>query len=236
MKKISHFYILFALFISLNAFSKSTVNTNLVDASVMAASNDACHFNLTSSSKMKVVRIDRHVPCECKPIAVSQFNEREINYFIEGIKSTKGADIKLDLHRGEATLLWKALNTNYTKEQQDIARAQIAKDKKLSDYILQIDIYKDLHGFDFNSEGEVLEALAILDMEERYPVQNFFSTGGISYFNRLGENVIGELDIVVFERASCTVISVGEAKLSRSTSKARQQIARFRKFLKSNGR
>jgi hypothetical protein len=207
----------------------------LFQSNAFANPNDVCHLELTDSELMKTTRIDRHVPCACKPFRVSQFKDSDIEYFIGGINSTKGADDIIDLDRREATTLWNSLDESKSESSRLSAKNKLAKDAQLLGYYEDLLAIKDLHGFDFVNEGEILEALSILDLEEKYPTDQYFATGGIMYFALKGQSTTGELDLVVFERDSCKVVLVGEAKLSRSTSKAREQLARFRGFLHSQG-
>lgn len=214
----------------------SFLNLNLVLNFAFADnSKDACHYNLVEAKSMKVNRIDRHAPCSCKPFNVMQFNDSQIDYFIEGIQRTKGADIHFDLDRDDARTLWYALNENKTPATRNNARNQIKNNKVISYYDSLVQM-KDLYGFNFISEGEILEALVILELEDKFPKDLFFVTGGISYYSHDNRPVTGELDLVVYETATCSVVSVGEAKLTRGTNKAREQIARFRQFLRSQGR
>ncbi len=198
--------------------------------------NESCHLELTDSEMMRTTRIDRHAPCSCKPFHLKQFKNSEIDYFVGGINSTKGADQQIDLERSEARTLWYAL-----KESRAAGRARrnakdkLAKDPQLLEYYNQLLAIKDLHGFTFGNEGEVLEALSILSLENQYPKDKYFATGGIMYFPSSGPSTLGELDLVVYEKASCKVVLVGEAKLSRNTGKAREQLTRFQNFLRSQG-
>lgn len=189
--------------------------------------NSACH-NETRSRFMHVTRKDRHIPCDCKPFNIHQFKGPHVRYFVQGIRSTKGADEKLDLTRDEARLLWRAFNPKVADSvrlqlQEEIA----AKSDRMAYYLEVLEEGRLYQGFKFSSEGDVLEALAIAKKEEKYPLPYYFVTGGIAYGKNHTE---GELDVVVFERATCKVIEVGEAKLSKGTNDARKQLARFRKF------
>lgn len=205
-------------------------------AYTFADPNDSCHLELIDSGHMRTTRIDRHVPCSCKPFNIDQFDDSEIDYFIGGINSTNGADDKIDLERREATNLWNALDESKSESSRETALEKLSKDPQLLGYYNDLIGIKELYGFDFINEGEILEGLSLLDLEQKYPADKYFATGGIMYFANMGGDTTGELDLVVFERSSCNVVLVGEAKLSRNTSKARQQIARFRGFLRDQGR
>ncbi|MCO5114637.1 MAG: hypothetical protein M9899_10760 [Bdellovibrionaceae bacterium] len=190
--------------------------------------NAACHEQ-TSSRFMRTTRKDRHVPCDCKPFNVHQFKGNHVRYFVQGIRSTKGADEKIDLNRDEARMLWRAFNPKVSEDARLKLQEEIlAKGDRLADYVDVLTEGQMWQGFKFSSEGDVLEALAIAKKEESYPLPHYFVTGGIAYGKNHTE---GELDIVVFERATCKVIEVGEAKLGKGTNDARKQLARFRNFV-----
>lgn len=187
-----------------------------------------CH-NERTSRYMRSVRVDRHIPCDCKPFNLHQFQDRGMRYKVFGIKSTKGADEKMDLNRDEARQLWAAFNPKTDEARQVTLQNEIAaRSPRLAEYVDTLDYARQYQGFKFGSEGDVLEALVIAKKEEKYALPYFFVTGGISYGKT---NTEGELDVVVFERTTCTVIEVGEAKLSRNTNDARKQLARFRNFV-----
>lgn len=209
-------------------FSQAKQTLQITDTSTLVDPNASCH-NDTQSRYMRAVRTDRHIPCDCKPFNIHQFKGK-VNYYIQGIRSTKGADQKLDLNRNEARDLWKAFNIKNDPGYRQQLLQELSADPRLQNYIEILEANKDLQDFQFNSEGDVLEALAIAEKEESYPPPMFFVTGGVSY----GEDparVMGELDIIVFERATCSVVLVGEAKLGKGVSEARKQLARFRNFV-----
>jgi len=91
--------------------------------------------------------------------------------------------------------------------------------------------------------GGVLEILSryyFQHLTNTYPVGEYTISSGVAYHEQKGERTIGELDIIVFEKASCDVIAVGESKASsrgnlrKSLKKAKNQLKRFRNFLKQN--
>lgn len=189
---------------------------------------DVCH-NQKESRYVRALRVDRHIPCDCKPFNIHQFKSPNVRYIVFGINSTKGANEKIDLNRDEARALWKAFSPKTDEATQVAMQKELAsKSPRLADYIEVLDYARELQGFSFGSEGDVLEALVIAKKEEKYALPYYFVTGGISYGKTHTE---GELDLVVFERVSCAVIEVGEAKLSSGTNDARKQLARFRKFV-----
>ena len=74
-------------------------------------------------------------------------------------------------------------------------------------------------------------------MTEIFPKQIYSTYGGVSYRWKKSGNTVGELDVIVFEKSTCDVIAIGEAKasspgnLSGSLKKAKGQLQRFRDFL-----
>lgn len=88
--------------------------------------------------------------------------------------------------------------------------------------------------FDFDTEGEVLELLALVDLEKEYPPQEYFHTGGIEYTSRYVKqhHTMGELDIVIGRISDCKIVAIGESKLGlHRLGKAKEQLARFMNFL-----
>lgn len=88
--------------------------------------------------------------------------------------------------------------------------------------------------------GLVLEYLTrfyLQEMTNRYPKEDYKITGGVEYTENAGSRVIGELDIIIYEKKSCDVIIVGESKaasrsnLSKALAKARSQLNRFENTL-----
>ncbi|MCK5884163.1 MAG: hypothetical protein KAG61_10770 [Bacteriovoracaceae bacterium] len=84
--------------------------------------------------------------------------------------------------------------------------------------------------------GIVLEMLSryyLQELTSEYPKELYVITGGIEYKKNPKTNVIGELDIVVYDRYSCQVVAIGESKASsvksnsRSLRKAKAQLRRF---------
>lgn len=91
----------------------------------------------------------------------------------------------------------------------------------------------DEQGFDFQSEGEILESLAIHHLYQEFPENLYFITGSVQYHESYSPQTIGEIDILVGRRDTCETVAVGEAKLGRrkTLNKARKQLDRFENFL-----
>ncbi len=89
--------------------------------------------------------------------------------------------------------------------------------------------------------GVILELLSryyLQEMTSQYPKDLYRITGGVEYKKNPKQNVIGELDIIVYDRYSCQVVAVGESKASsksankKSLAKAKKQLHRFRSALR----
>lgn len=172
------------------------------------------------------LREDRYVPSYCRDFGLSNF--QEVNeWFVYGIEGYErhGFDFEYPLERQEATWLWEAFKKG--KEPSNWP-SQLANEVKL------IKQYKEPMDFEFGSEGEVLELLALIDLETRFPRRDYFLTGGLVY-HKAGGRVIGELDLLVGDIKTCEIVAVGEAKLGVSgLNKAKEQLNRFRGFLNSH--
>lgn len=226
MKKLNSLVLVVVLF-SLNlsvAFARQT--PTLEESPYIVDPSSSCH-NQVESRYMRSVRKDRHIPCDCKPFNLHQF-KGQVNYYVQGIKSTKGADQKLNLTREEARNLWRAFDEKNNSGLRQQLIEEMSKDSRLLEFINTLEENKEIQGFKFSSEGDVLEALAIAEKEKTYAPPTFFVTGGVSYGK---DKVMGELDIIVFERLTCSAIIVGEAKLGKGVSQAREQLSRFRSFV-----
>jgi hypothetical protein len=89
---------------------------------------------------------------------------------------------------------------------------------------------------EFESFGEVAEELTRRALVTEYPEHEYEMVQNLLYFNHQGV-LIGELDIVVIERASQQVVMVAEVKAGqpdKAVSAAREQKARFEKSLRRN--
>jgi hypothetical protein len=92
-------------------------------------------------------------------------------------------------------------------------------------------------GEDFRPQGSVCEQVARLDLERKYSHPDYVVETGISY----GQNnqVVGELDVVVFDSRSHAAVLIGEVKcwkkLGSAQHKARQQRLRFQTVLAQHG-
>lgn len=81
--------------------------------------------------------------------------------------------------------------------------------------------------------GKVCEEVARLRLTEQYPEENFKILSGIEYSDN--QRVLGELDVIIFNRNDDEVILVAEVKcwddFSKALNKAHEQISRFEQAL-----
>lgn len=86
---------------------------------------------------------------------------------------------------------------------------------------------------DYLSDGMICEQVARLEMEEEYSKDSYQVEVGLNYGRR--SQVIGELDIVIFDRRTREAVLVGEVKCwnepGQARAKGNSQRARFFEFL-----
>ena len=84
-------------------------------------------------------------------------------------------------------------------------------------------------GANFKVEGAVCEQLEIIRLKAIYPEDKYIVTGGLTY--GLGENAMGELDVLILDRNTNKVVLLEEVKcwkdLSNAMVKATGQRDRF---------
>ena len=73
-------------------------------------------------------------------------------------------------------------------------------------------------GANFGAEGAVCEQLEIVRLKTVYPEDKYIVTGGLSY--SLGENTVGELDLLILDRNTNKVVLLEEVKCWRDLSNA----------------
>lgn len=187
----------------------------------------AATFTLNSSSPFRELRYDHLIPEYCHDPKLRNFNSIQ-DWPVYGIDGSlrRGFDYEYDLARADARWLWDAFKRGGNPRSWP---RRLAKEVRL------IKEYKDEMGFDFGNEGEILELLALVDLQEEYDPEEYFFTGGVQYRNQYGR-VVGELDVLVGERDTCNFVVVGEAKLGTgSLRKAKEQLRRFANFLGERG-
>lgn len=164
-------------------------------------------------------RTDKNIPEKCRNFKIENFRtaSKWVIYGISGA-TKKGFTHEYPISREEATMLWKAINSNNSNYKST-----------------QLDILKtdgQVMGFDFKKEGDVLEALALVDLEREYPPNLYVMTGGLAYHEAGGPSLLGEVDVLVMKKTDCSVVAIGEAKLGHGQlSHAKSQLNRFYDFL-----
>lgn len=93
-------------------------------------------------------------------------------------------------------------------------------------------------GTDFTVIGVICEQVAKLELEETYPSTKYTVETGIQYGD--GRRAFGELDVIVFEKATGRAVLVGEVKcwkdLNGALRKASKQRQRFLSYINSNAK
>lgn len=175
------------------------------------------------------LRSDLTVPEHCRQTELTHFRADQIEFFTMGASGARerGFDQEYPVERDDARILWYAFKKDLHEDEGYMGK--IRRSQVLSrDYDILMNNFEEM-GFDFTNEGEVLELLAIVAMEQNLP-EDRFVYGSVFYQDR----VAGELDLMIARADTCAVEAVGEAKLGRALGKARRQLARFRNFLHSH--
>lgn len=173
-------------------------------------------------------RVDQTVPEECRDLGIKNFSAGEsIKYITLSINNAKehGFTHEYELDRDDAEWLWRSYRHNGHPEPS-------ARTTRLDREVVLIDQYKDIMGLDFGSEGQVLELLGLVSLKDEYPDNQYFQTGGLEYHESASSETMGELDLLVGERATCQIVVIGEAKLGvHAIDKATEQLKRIHDFL-----
>lgn len=84
-------------------------------------------------------------------------------------------------------------------------------------------------GVNYKPDGTVCEQVVLLQMQQTYPVDQYVITAGVEY--EIGDGTLGELDLVIQNKATHQVELVGEVKcwhdFSAAMDKAKVQRDRF---------
>ena len=87
---------------------------------------------------------------------------------------------------------------------------------------------------DFNCVGTILEEFAKYKLQEKFSPDRYLVTRSVSYYG--SERMLGELDTVIIDRTSKKVVLIGECKLTknftRAKQKAQKQLDRIRNTIK----
>ena len=192
-------------------------------------------FNQADASPyFDALRDDQSIPKKCKDLKLKHFQWPAEKFFV-GRKGAldMGFTFEYPLKRSHATTLWKYFRSHASGSSDANLLKTINSSPDLKrDYKIILANYEK-QDFDFKSEGEVLEVLAIHQLYSEFPENLYFITGGVEYHEEFSPMTIGELDIYVGRVDTCELVAVGEVKLgSRKTlNKARKQLNRFENFL-----
>lgn len=192
-----------------------------MSAALTAQASENPHFRST--------RKDPGVPAHCRDFVPSFFHALEAQdlYFGGEGAVSRGFTDEVRLERTDATLLWNHLR----------GKSESALPKHLSTQLAELEAAREDMGFSYKMEGEVLEALALRQLQERYPENEYFTTGGYTYLKPANAGkfeTIGELDVIVGRRSDCSIVRIGEAKLgAKQLGHAREQLRRFRSWLRA---
>ena len=93
---------------------------------------------------------------------------------------------------------------------------------------------RDMDGVKWGNVGSVIEAVALLEFQERYPPPDYAVLGNMSYHDETGRT-IGELDLVLWNVPSNCAAAVYEVKVSdnyrSALRRARSQLRRLKEFV-----
>ncbi len=182
-----------------------------------------------AASPFTNLRDDHSIPEACRQTEVRHFEPSALEFFTVGALDAEraGFDHEYPIERDHARRLWQILKGHPHRDSR--APDSIKSTPALvRDYEILVKNYEEMD-FDFRSEGEILELLAIQQFYSGISREEFFITGSVSYG---GDRVAGELDMVIGRKENCKVVAVGEVKLGRkSVGHARRQLERFRGFI-----
>lgn len=178
------------------------------------------------------LRDDRTIPEKCREVNLSHFDTYDLDTFTYGPigANNRGFTYEYPVRRDNARKLWGiAQRLVHGDSREDIEQHLKGDQQMLRDFNILADHFQAMD-FDFESEGEVLELLSIVDMQTKL-TDDFYVYGSVFY----ADKVAGELDLMVGRKADCQIVSIGEAKLGlKSLSKAKEQLGRFKSFLRTH--
>lgn len=185
---------------------------------------------------LNTLRVDNNVPEHCREPKIEHFmtDYKIVMWSIHGALE-KGFTHEYPQNRECMAQLWDIFRDNSV---QVLAKSGFRSPKSCEygdrDFKLLLENAEE-RGYDFDKEGDVLELLANLTLEQEYGTDEYFSSSGIEY-RMPGERTLGELDVIIQRRDNCQAVVVGEAKLGlKALSKARDQVSRFRNYLAQLG-
>ncbi len=180
------------------------------------------------------LRNDLTLPDKCKDPSFKFFQLPSETFFVGrsgGI--SMGFTFEYPISRGDASILWRYFKAYTMGEENSHLLEKIQNDRELKrDYEILMRNFEE-QDFDFQSEGEILEALAIEFLYQEFPENLYYITGGVQYHESYSPQTIGEIDLWVGRRDTCETVAIGEAKLGtrKTLNKAKEQLRRFESFL-----
>ena len=114
-------------------------------------------------------------------------------------------------------------------------------EEQLQDYLDYVKKTIKREHINHSNVGVVLELLSryyLQELTSKFPKDLYGISGGVEYKKNPRHNVIGELDIIIYDRYNCQVVAIGESKASspkankKSLRKAKKQLKRFRDNLR----
>ena len=195
-------------------------------------------LQLFAAADFRSLRDDLTTPEHCKEMKLSYYRTMPAEKFYVGRDGAlaMGFTFEYPIKRGDATVLWKYFKLYANGGVHDLDLYNKIKNKPAlkRDFDIIMANFEE-QNFDFGSEGEILEILAIEKLYREFPENQYFITGGVEY-SYPGSHTLGEIDIYVADRQSCEIVAVGESKLGKkkTLNKAKKQLQRFSNFLKDN--
>lgn len=174
---------------------------------------------------MEPLRYDQSIPEHCRNLDVANFEADDIEYITYSIRGAeaKGFTHEYPMSRDDARQLWGAMKSYVAGNQN---KPNFSNAALYSHYEKLVQHHKAMD-FDFHSEGEILELLAILELRKTLSPE-YYVTGSLAYQDKTA----GELDIIIGQVSNCKVKVVGEAKLNTGRlGYAQKQLQRFRDFI-----
>ena len=191
-------------------------------------------FTASVSADMRAMRNDPVVPNRCSMPSADVFKSntvQKITYSTLGGKR-RGFTHEYPIFRSDARILWQVAKRG--RADQATLRRLRANEQLWNAYQDIIDAQRT-YEFDFDKEGDVLEALSLMEVTRQMNENNYFLTGGIEYYHERQGRTLGEIDLWLARRSDCTVVAIGEMKLNpRRVSKANKQLERFQNYIWRN--
>ena len=186
-------------------------------------------------SYFTTTRFDETVPAHCENVKINSFIGAPEKFYV-GRKGARkmGFTFEYPIERDDAKTLWRYFKKLAYGEVDYALKKKILSEPKLKrDYDIVIKNFEE-QGFDFGSEGEILEILAIEQLYREFPENHYFISGAVNYHQEYSPTIVGEIDVYVAERETCRKVAIGEVKLGRkkTLNKARQQLTRLSQFLR----